>query len=202
MVATSAGGPIGLGLTLNHPQRVSALALLNTGASLMSMTPTGVDAADPFVADRLSTVARRMDMLALFESSGAHAAVRVSELEWRTAPEPPFPDPQLELFRRARRRALQRLPFDELAWLAAGAMRNMRAQLDIDLTEELSVLQCRTLIAHGDADTTVPIAFGAALVQAIPHASFSVQAGQGHGLIADQRVQRLLRQWILAGGLD
>ena len=70
VIASSAGGPIGMRLALDHPDRVSALVLLNTGAALMSLNPTGVNLDDPFVADRLETVARRIALLKLMESEG------------------------------------------------------------------------------------------------------------------------------------
>ena len=86
VIATSAAGPIGMRLALDHPERVDALVLLNTGASLMSMRPQGVDLDDPLVIDRLGTIARRQALLDLLRAQGIDAAVAASEDEWRTPP--------------------------------------------------------------------------------------------------------------------
>ena len=196
VVATSAGGPIGLRLALDHPHRVSALVLLNTGAALMSPNLTAVDLSDPFVQDRLATVERRLALVDLAESAGIAAAVATSESEWRQPPAPPDPDPELDACRRRRLEALAQLPMSELVRLAAGAIRNMRAQAQVDLTAEVSAISCPALILHGDADTTVPLAYGQALASAIANAEFSILNGDGHGLIANPRAQMMIQSWL------
>ena len=192
VIATSAGGPIGMRLALDHPDRVSALVLLNTGAALMSLNPTGIDFDDPFVADRLDTVARRIALLKLMESEGVEAAIQRSEEEWRTPPEPPSADPELAAFRANRVRALSRLSRSELVRLGRGALLNMQAQRGIDLADQLHKINCPTLIVHGDADTTVPITFGQALAERIAQAQFRVLEDEGHGLIVSETAQRVI----------
>ena len=197
VVATSAGGPIGMRLALDYPHRISALVLLNTGAALMSLEPSGVVPDDPFVADRLATVTKRLALLDLLDAHGLEAAVAASEEEWRTPPEPPDPDPAMQAFRNQRRQALAGLSKSELRRLARGALLNMQAQCEVDLSDELSQIKCPTLIIHGDADTTVPIAFGRALVARIPTASFVTRSGVGHGLIAEAEAQVLVSEWLV-----
>ena len=197
VVATSAGGPIGLRMALDFPQRVASLALVNTGAALMSLKPSGVDHTDPFVADRLATVAKRLAMLDLLESGGIDAVLAASEDEWRSPPEPLEPDESLTHYRDNRRAALRSQANPELARLASGALLNMQAQRDLDLLAEASLSMCPTLIVHGDADTTVPIAYGRALADAMSHATFVVLNGEGHGLITLPRAQRVLAEWLL-----
>ena len=194
VVATSAGGPIGLRIALDFPERISALVLLNTGAALMHPDPP-IERTAP-VLDRLSTVRERLAMLALAEREGVRAAVSAYEQEWRTSPQPPADDDGLGAFRAHRMRALQRLSDTELARLAAGALRNMRAQRAIDLTPELSRVTMPTLVVHGDADTTVPIEFGAALAAALPGAEWVALKGKGHGLIWDRDAQALVAEWL------
>jgi 3-oxoadipate enol-lactonase len=189
VIATSAGGPIGLRLALDHPQRVEALVLLNTGASLMSLTPTGIDLDDPFVADRLATVARRLSLLDLHDHQGLKTAVAASEDEWRSPPHPAEPDPSLTAFRHNRQAAAKKLTERELARLALGALLNMRAQRDEDLSDELHRIKCPVLIVHGDSDTTVPIAFGEALASSVPGSEFVRLRGAAHGLIVDAAAQ-------------
>ena len=196
VIATSAGGPIGMRLALDHPERLESLVLLNTGASLMSFSPTGVDLDDPFVADRLETVDKRLAMLDLLESEGIEAAVAESEEEWRSPPQPAEPEPSLTHFRDNRQRALWDLPSRELARLALGALLNMQAQRDSDLTKDLQRVKCPTLIVHGDNDTTVPIAFGEALASSVPEATFERLGGVGHGLIVNPEAQRISTEWL------
>ncbi|MDE2746095.1 MAG: alpha/beta hydrolase [Chloroflexota bacterium] len=199
IIATSAGGPIGLRLALDHPDRVESLVLLNTGASLMSLTPTAISLHDPFVADRLATVAKRLALLDLFECEGIEAVIAESEEEWRSPPQPPEPDPALSTHRENRQRFLQGISNEELTPLARGALLNMKAQRGVDLCDELSRIRCPVLIIHGDADTTVPVAFGRALAEEIPHGEFTVLNGQGHGLIVNPAAQQLVIQWLRSG---
>ncbi|MCY3686283.1 MAG: alpha/beta hydrolase [Chloroflexi bacterium] len=196
VIATSAGGPIGIRLAINHPNRVKSLVLLNTGASLMSLTPTGVDPADPFVSDRLETVAKRLTLLDLLNSEGIEAAVAASEDEWRSPPQPAEPDPAFQSFRDNRQLGLDNLSPSELARLALGALLNMRAQRDKDLSDELHQVKCPVLIVHGDSDTTVPFAFGEALATLISEATLARFVGVGHGLIVDQQAQSVSTDWL------
>ena len=196
VIATSAGGPVGLRLAIDHPDRVESLVLLNTGASLMSLAPSGINPTDPFVADRLQTVARRLALLDFFDSQGAEAAAAESEDELRSPPQPAEPDPALSTFRDNRQAALSRLSTRELARLAGGTLLNMRAQRDEDLSNELLRIKCPVLIVHGDSDTTVPIAFGETLATWIPDATFVRLDGVGHGLIVNPEAQRQSIEWL------
>lgn len=196
VIATSAGGPIGLRLAIDHHDRVESLVLLNTGASLMSLTPTGVPLDDPFVADRLETVAKRLALLDLLDSEGIDAAVHASEDEWRSPPQPVEPDPSLKTYRHNREAAAKNLSEPELARLALGVLLNMKAQQDEDLSNELHRFSCPVLIVHGDTDTTVPIGFGEVLASLMPGADIIRLSGVGHGLIINPEAQRVSTEWL------
>ena len=196
VIATSAGGPIGLRLALDHPERVESLVLLNTGASLMSLTPTGVPLDDPFVADRLETVAKRFALLDSLDREGIESAVAASEDEWRSPPKPTEPEPAFQSFRDNRQRALNNMAAGQLARLALGALLNMRAQRNEDLSGELHRLKCPVLIVHGDSDTTVPIAFGEALTTSMADAALVRLGGVGHGLIVNPEAQQIATTWL------
>lgn len=201
VIATSAGGPIGLRLALDAPERVSALALLNTGAALMHPDPPLPHSAG--VLDRLATVRERLAMLALAERAGVRAAALAYESEWRTPPQAGFEEEEAEettlaAARRHRATALTRLPQTELIRLAAGALRNMRAQRNADLTPELQRIAVPTLVVHGDVDTTIPIEFGQHLAAQIPTARFLPLPAQNHGLIRNANAQTLLTEWLRA----
>lgn len=196
VIATSAGGPIGLRLALDARERVSALALLNTGATLMHPNPPLPRSAG--VLDRLATVRERLAVLDLAEREGVRAAVLAYESEWRTPPQAGFEqeEPVLAAARRHRATALARLPQTELIHLAAGALRNMRAQRNVDLTPDLGRITVPTLVVHGDADTTVPIEFGRQLAAAITGAEWAELADKGHGLIGDRDAQSVVTEWL------
>jgi pimeloyl-ACP methyl ester carboxylesterase len=51
-------------------------------------------------------------------------------------------------------------------------------------------------IVHGNADRTVPIAYGRDLLAGIPHAEFYEIEGAGHGITGHPEAQRLLREWV------
>lgn len=162
----------------------------------MSLTPTGVDPADPFVSDRLETVAKRLSLLDLLDSEGIAAVLAESEEEWRSPPQPPDPDPVFQSFRDNRQRALNNMAAGQLARLALGALFNMRAQRNEDLSDELHQVKCPVLIVHGDSDTTVPIAFGEALATSMPDTAFVRLGGVGHGLIVNPEAQQIATAWL------
>ncbi len=196
VIATSAGGPIGLRLALDAPERISALALLNTGAALMHPDPPVARSAG--VLDRLATVRERLAMLDLAQRAGVRVAVLAYEKEWRTPPQAGFEQEEAALAaaRRHRATALARLSQTELIRLAAGALRNMRAQRGLDLTPELSRIAVPALVVHGDADITVPIEFGRQLAASITSAEWAELADKGHGLIGDEDAQSVVTEWL------
>ena len=162
----------------------------------MSLNPNGVNPNDPFVADRLATVAKRFALLDLLDSEGIKAVLAESEEEWRTPPQPPEPDPALATFRENRSRHLEQLNASELARLAQGALLNMQSQRGVDLSDDVSRVICPVLIVHGDADTTVPLAFGQALAAATPNAELAKLVGTGHGLIVNPEAQQIATSWL------
>ena len=100
------------------------------------------------------------------------------------------------MLRNHRQRALKNLSLKELTRLAHGALLNMHAQRDVDLTQELKRMTCPVLIVHGVDDTTVPSAFGQAIAAAIPGAKLVIVPATGHGLITHRTAQRLVSDWL------
>ena len=72
----------------------------------------------------------------------------------------------------------------------------MNVQRDIDLSGDISRIMCPVLIVHGDADTTVPVAFGQALATAMPNAELASLEGAGHGLIVNPVAQEIAMSWL------
>lgn len=196
VVASSAGGPIALRLALRWADRVAALVLVNTGAALTHPRPSGVATPhSPFVRDRLATVRRRADIVALARDVGMDAAIAACWDEWRALPPRDTADPYADEHARLES-ALAAVPDAELARLAAGAVRNLAALIDVDLTPRLAHIVAPTLVLHGDADTVVPFEYGQILGQLIPRARFEAVAGAGHGLLMLPEVQRRVLTWL------
>ena len=72
----------------------------------------------------------------------------------------------------------------------------MKAQTGDDLSNEIRQVERPVLIIHGDADTTVPIAFGRALFKGVKRARLSVLNDQGHGLIVNPVAQQVVVDWL------
>ncbi len=162
----------------------------------MSPLAARINTEDPFVADRLQTVKKRLSLLDQAKANGIEAAMAESEEEWRFPPQAQEQDPKLSPMRENRQRALENLPQPELSRLAHGALLNMSAQRNEDLSDELHNIKCPVLVVHGDSDTTVPLAFGQALAKSIPEAELVILNGADHGLIVDPEAQRVSTEWL------
>lgn len=200
IAAASAGGPIALRIALDYPDRVQRIALLGTGAALMHPDPPFLPKPrSAFVEDRLATIRQRLAMLDIASTEGFDKAVATTETEWRNLPTPLAPDPELDQYRTNRSAALAKISTNELARLAAGAMRNMQAQTHQDLTSELHQIKCPAWIIHSQDDTTVPHEYGQALADAIPPSKLTTLTGTAHALIDDLEVQRAIAGWTKNG---
>ena len=199
LVASSAGGMIGLEFVLCWPQLVSALVLINTGPALMHQSPSGlVKPHSSFVRDRLAMVQERAELLQLAADDGMEVAVASCWDEWRAQPPRVMADETFEEYVSAQRAALDALSDDEITRYAAGNFRNMRTTLGVEFTARLEELRIPTFIAHGDHDTVVPFEYGQVLAQRIPNAEFRAFPGAGHGLFSLPAVQESVFDWLNA----
>lgn len=199
LVASSAGGPIGLEFVLRWPQLVSALVLVNTGPALMHESPPDlVEPHSSFVRDRLATVRERAALVQRAADEGMEAAIASRWDEWRSQPPRASVDETFEDHLAAQRAALDTLPDEEIARYAAGNIRNMRTTLGVDFTPRLRELRLPTLVAHGDHDTVVPFEYGQIFAQRIPQAEFRAFPGAGHGLFSLPEVQQSVFDWLNA----
>ena len=197
LIASSAGGPIGLEFVLRRPELVSALVLVNTGAALMHESPPGL--AEPhssFVRDRLATVRERAELVRRADEHGIDEAIASRWDEWRSQPPRAQADEHFEDDLAAQRQALDALPDRELARYAAGNIHNMRPTLGVDFTSRLGELHLPTLVTHGDRDTVVPFEYGQILAQRIPNTEFRAFPGAGHGLFSLPEVQQSVFDWL------
>lgn len=183
VVGSSMGGMVAQQYALLYPERVTALALLNTGPDLMSVTEWG----------------RRMTAIAERARSEGDRAVFESRLE--ALRNPPLPlalagAPDADERRRAAREAVAGLSDEELSVYSTGAVRNYGAFAGYDFTPRLGELSMPALVIHGSADDTVPPRCGRALLDGIPHAEFCEVDGAVHGILAYAEAQAALREWV------
>jgi pimeloyl-ACP methyl ester carboxylesterase len=194
VLGTSAGGMIALRLALLRPDRVAALALLSSGPSIMSTRPSGL--TPPLsggVLDRLATVRARAALLALAEEQGDRVAFESVREEFVAAPA------LLDDFTEdatVSRNAIERLGDDELYHRSRGAMRNMAALLEVELSPQLGELRMPVLVMHGSLDTTVPVEYGRLLRDGIPGAEYIEVPQAGHALLQESAARHGLRAWI------
>lgn len=162
VLGSSAGGPIAMRFALEHPAMVDSLLLINT----MSY------ASEPERRARQ----REVDGLLSNEAALGRAAAVEKALEARQ-PKLRASDPAQ--FERLRDINLER--FD-------GIVMSIRAYLDIGdgIESRLAELTMPTMIAHGDADITIPVACGQQLHQYIPSSELHIFPGGEHGLMTNE----------------
>lgn len=188
IVGSSAGGPIALQFALTYPDRTIALCLPNTGANLAS-------------PDRPVGRERRALVEAVRERGDAPVfAEKKAELR-KPAPLAAMPDdPDLRARTEARQSqlevALREVSDEDLARYFAGEVRNYHAYLDVDLSPRLGEITCPVCIIHGDADTTVPHAWGEAIHHAIAGSEFHTIPGGAHGILRWPGGAAALRDWL------
>lgn len=189
VIGSSMGGMVAQQYALAYPERVTALALLNTGANLMAQPPWGVRSA------ALAERAKREGDRAIFEE-------RRQEL--RDPPEPPDDPNRSEAMRERlrERRALYveklaALSDDDLLTYSSGSIRNFAAFVGYDFSSRLGQLQMPAVIIHGTADTTVPFALGEALHKAISQSELHPIEGAIHGILQYPEARSALRDWLV-----
>ena len=162
VLGSSAGGPVAMGLALDYPEMVDSLLLVNT----MSY------ASKP---ERQARQQELDDLLANEAALGRLAAVQKA----LDARQPDLRRSEPVQFQKLCRINLER--FD-------GITQSIRAYLDIgdSIDSRLAELTMPTLIVHGDADTTIPVACGYRLHDGIPDSELHVIPGAQHGLMTNE----------------
>ena len=170
VLGSSGGGPIALGMALDHPEMVETLLLINT----MSY------------ASQPERAARQKELDALVANEAAHG--RESSVERALeARNPGIRNNEPVRFRRLREINLKKFP---------GMVASIQAYLDIgdSLETRLSTLEMPTLIVHGDADTTIPVECAHRLHEKISGSELHVIPGAVHGLTTNEapKLQELM----------
>ena len=170
VLGSSGGGPIALGMALDHPEMVDTLLLVNT------MT----------YASQPERAARQQEMDDLLANEAAHGRQASVErgLEFRN---PGIRDNEPERFQRLKAVNMEKFP---------GMIGSMWAYLDIgdSIETRLSSLKMPTLIVHGDADERIPVDCSRSLHEKISGSELHIIPGAVHGLTSNEapKLQELM----------
>ena len=153
--AWSMGGPIGLTLAAEQPERVTSLVLYGTYAKALaeSSYPQGIDG--PTMQSLMSLARAQWGI-----GSGAIASFFIPESD----------EERIRWFTRYQRVAMSP---QTAADFVGGVITH-------DVREILSSVQTPTLVLHRREDTLVPVALGRYLAERIPGACFQELSGQHH----------------------
>jgi len=160
LVGNSAGGSVAMQATLTHPERVSALILVDPAVYSGGGSP---DWIRPVLR---TPQARRLGPL--FARQIQQRGPQLIELAWH---DPSLISPEtLELYKKA----LQADNWDKALWELTLASR------DLNLDEKLDQFGLPVLVITGDDDRIVPTADSIRLAGELPNASLSVIEAAGH----------------------
>jgi pimeloyl-ACP methyl ester carboxylesterase len=181
VIASSAGGPIGLAFATMHPARTRSLVLVGTGFDLFRAGAH--DDAD---------VHALREQIRLLEERGAEAAFARRPKGTEAWFEPLWmareaaERGELDEFRERERRLGARAaatPIDERLRYHVAELRNIQAYMECDGREFAPRVAAPTLVLHGDLDRAVPLEWGEELAEAIPAAQLSIIEAASHGLL-------------------
>lgn len=186
----SMGGTIAQSFALNFPERVAALVLSETSAHMRDA---------PFYGPLLG-------MVHLANEQGSDA---VFERRRRLLYDPPpflipegTPEWRVERLRemaKTSRAAIAAAPEDQVRRIAAGELCNWRAHAEYDTRARLPELsRHRTLVLHGDADTTVPTEHGRELARNIIGSDLCIVPDGQHGILMWPGAAEALQDWLQA----
>ena len=170
ILGSSGGGPIALGMALDHPELVDTLLLINT----MSY------------ASQPERAARQTELDNLMCNEAAHGREGSVEraLEFRN---PGMKENDPERFQRLRDINLEKFP---------GMVASIHAYLDIgdSIENRLSTLNMPTLIVHGDADERIPVECAHRLHEKISGSELRIIPNAVHGLTSNEapKLQELM----------
>lgn len=178
LVASSAGGPIGIVFAATYPQRTRALVLAGTALRLFPEE------------DPPSQIVRAQ--IALLDAQGPEAAFNArptgveASLDVLWAHEEAEATGDLDAWRAeqdeyARRAAL--VPHDERVRRYAAELRSAQAYITCDVEQYARRVSVPTLILHGTNDREVYFRWAFEMTRAMPRAVFRPFEGGHHGLL-------------------
>jgi pimeloyl-ACP methyl ester carboxylesterase len=165
VLGSSAGGPIAMTFALEHPEMVNTLFLINT------MTYAS--------APEREARQRELDSALAAERASGREAAAESAVLYR---QPNLKSEDPERFHRLHKIRLEQF---------GGINQTIEAYLAVgdSIEKRLGELKPPVFIAHGDADTTIPVSCSHDLHRGIPGSELHVIPGAGHGLLGNEPAQ-------------
>lgn len=196
VIASSAGGPIGVMFASTYPKRTRTLILAGTAAELFPKQ----DPVSRFIRSQVK----------ILEEDGPETAydrrpkgVRVSLDELWERDEMKERGSLDEYEDRIKYLATEAslLPNDErIAWYAI-ELKSIGAYLDAHVARQCADIASPTLVVHGERDRMVPVEWGRNLASRIPNAKLRLYSGQSHTVIGrSAAVRREVMQFISDSG--
>ena len=178
LVASSAGGPIGIVFAATYPQRTQALVLAGTALALF---PAG-DPPSDIVRDQIARLASKgPDAAFAARPPGVEASLDVLWAHEEAAATGELEAWQTEQEEYARRAAL--IPDGERVRRYAAELRSAQAYITCDVASYAARVVASTLILHGSDDREVYFSWGEAMARAMPRATFRPFPGGHHSLL-------------------
>jgi len=189
IVGSSMGGMVAQQYTLDYPQHVEALALINTGTNLMDATPFG-----PAMQEAVKQAAEIGDREFFESRKDALRNPPAGGLFGRPTPEA---EEQLRQRTEALNAALQETSDDDLFTYSTGMLRNQGAFIGFDYAPRLSEIKMPVCIVHGNADTIVPLDYGKILHHGISQSEIFEIEGANHGVLSWPDAAKAFREWVM-----
>ena len=187
VIGSSMGGPIALWLTLNHPESIENLIVLNSHPCIVGKHP-------PYNtnAHRLHTFQTIMQMTTAQQKKYFVKKEHARRMKEQILIDVDAGGTTLEPLRAT----AESLSDDALFSYWSGQLHNLFCYLDIDFTNLLGEILQPTLIVHGDADPTVPYNGAVVLHHGIVGSTLHTVKGGGHGMPGDLECQSVVLKWL------
>jgi pimeloyl-ACP methyl ester carboxylesterase len=187
VVGTSMGGPVALWIAIHQPNFCEKLIILNSHPQIIGPYP-------PYrmTGKRMAFIQRLMAMSLLeqraeFDATGQAQKIRNTELV-----DVDGGGGSLDSLRKT----IDALSNDEIFTYWAGANHNQFAYIGVNLSRDIGVIKCPTLIVHGDIDDVVPFEGATLINESVVGSELWVVKGAKHGIAGNTECQQAVKEWL------